>query len=1062
MSRPFINKPFNKWSKPDFLSQISWLAKEYRVPTQNVKRWNKNQLIQEFKRLEANENRNSVLEKRLKRKEKKSSREDYGLVGTVISPITMELRKDDLIDLLARYKTNLTNHNQTNSRVYTINTNLEYNNEKEKLRFRNYIRPTVMVHSRNDHIHILINYSFEAIHGRNEASKDFNGYLVSQLNNLMNDIENWRDNLFPGGRTYEINIESVVITITRANAGGCRSGYDKVEKIKDFKIQNYRAQHNNCFFRTIKEELGWELISRANCNRVRMEFKIEDDEPITIEQGIAIFKKYCKGKHLSILDNSLMSIHTNTNNYDERIKYKQLMLIDGHYVVIDSNITQPMICPLCKVKYVKQHNCFMQKYPKCKECLHHHNTEKECNSSKLSYVKTKIFKSKQKYLLSNFQPEELDNDSVVHFDIETHSKNKNNTHTPYIVGYTDKGCKYNFIAGDDCMEQFVDLMLKKYEKGDKKIYLNAFNGANFDNYQFVRIALKKGREPDKFILQNGGIVRASYGNLVLIDVSKHTTGSLKNNLKNFKCKTLKGDFDHSKGNYWSKMSIKDRIDCIKYLESDVMGLKEFYDKLNTAVNKRHNLNLHKYFSVSQMTFAKFAYDATKRQNLLISLPTKSQERVFRSGCYGARCYPSRSFFISENDEDYLFDMDVVSLYPTAMERFEYPVGDPFEIDEKTMKKFNENMQSKKKCLHLGYYYIKYKPNKYLAHAVLPNKTKTGLEWTLKDGEGYYSSVDIDSALMEDYEIKIVKPTNGDIGYYWTKSAYVFKDYITDLYNDKNPKDKGTAKYEIAKLFMNGLYGKMIQQPIFDKTIWIKSNAEFWKFYSKNIVKSMKFIEDKIYICGYSRNEEEIEKCLTKPTYLGGLILSYSRVIMLDYMKQSNPYFNIKQRVLEGGNLEELVSLQMKNDIYYTDTDSLHVHNTNVLEFNKNKLGCLANDLDDGVFIKKAIYISPKLYSLEKSDGSSHLRGKGIDNKKLTTAIFDKMREGKAITLERDFQMKKIHVNKNSKQENIDNFSILHITGSKTARTINTKKWSGRQWIGNESLPFGHQGINIFD
>ena len=52
--------------------------------------------------------------------------------------------------------------------------------------------------------------------------------------------------------------------------------------------------------------------------------------------------------------------------------------------------------------------------------------------------------------------------------------------------------------------------------------------------------------------------------------------------------------------------------------------------------------------------------------------------------------------------------------------------------------------------------------------------------------------------------------------------------------------------------------------------------------------------------------------------------------LLEYIKQSNPHFNIKHNVLNGENLKELVSLQMKNDIFYTDTDSLHVHKNNVL------------------------------------------------------------------------------------------------------------------------------------
>ena len=86
----------------------------------------------------------------------------------------------------------------------------------------------------------------------------------------------------------------------------------------------------------------------------------------------------------------------------------------------------------------------------------------------------------------------------------------------------------------------------------------------------------------------------------------------------------------------------------------------------------------------------------------------------------------------------------------------------------------------------------------------------------------------------------------------------------------------------------------------------------------------------------------------------------------------------------------------------------------------------------------------------------------MDNNRLNEDIFNQMNLGNAIKLERDFQMKKLRTKKNSKQEDIPHFSIQHITGEQTARTLNNSKWNGRYFIYNESIPYGHIGVELFN
>jgi len=87
----------------------------------------------------------------------------------------------------------------------------------------------------------------------------------------------------------------------------------------------------------------------------------------------------------------------------------------------------------------------------------------------------------------------------------------------------------------------------------------------------------------------------------------------------------------------------------------------------------------------------------------------------------------------------------------------------------------------------------------------------------------------------------------------------------------------------------------------------------------------------------------------------------------------------------------------------------------------------------------------------------HLRGKGIPKDQLTLEMFVTMMAGKSIKIEMQRNFKRIHVNKNSKQEHVENFSILKLDS--LGKRINSVPWKGRHFIGNCSVPFNHSSIN---
>ena len=51
--------------------------------------------------------------------------------------------------------------------------------------------------------------------------------------------------------------------------------------------------------------------------------------------------------------------------------------------------------------------------------------------------------------------------------------------------------------------------------------------------------------------------------------------------------------------------------------------------------------------------------------------------------------------------------------------------------------------------------------------------------------------------------------------------------------------KGTAAYVTAKLYMNGLFGKMIQKPIIAQDSIISTSAEFWSILNNDTILEMR-------------------------------------------------------------------------------------------------------------------------------------------------------------------------------------------------------------------------------
>lgn len=829
---------------------------------------------------------------------------------------------------------------------------------------------------------------------------------------------------------YNFIINEINIRFIRPLAGGCRNRHKNM-KIEGAEVIDHQSRgKNNCFFTCCTEEFGYKYseISRFSekfFNGIRTKYGIPEDALISTDKAGEIFQKEFN-KSLCILNERSMAV------YGALDAPKKLMLVNSHYMEYIGSIEAVKTCDKCFTDYVDKHDpraCAMRQTYRAKVM----------GKQDTRFVKMKSHKA----TANTYQ-------QVLHYDIETHTKNKQNRHTPYIVGYcyydTAGALQYNTITGDTCMEEFYEFLGSDTVKHIK--YINAYKGSIFDHYYLIGVAWKDKDLTlnETLLMNNGRILKSEVQGKSLIDLGNHLTGTLRANLQSAGCAIQKGDIDHNTTNAWNKMPEELKADVKLYLEKDVLGLCELYNKINEDMYSDEQVNICDFLTTSHSAYTLWAENYLDQP---VYIPTPKDDDFIRQSVYGGRCYKNKNRFISaqyeavkngtlndvEEVNDYMVYLDVVSLYPTSMLR-EYPVGAPEDTTE-----YKEGK--------LGIYKINYIPNKKLLTPVLPRRVNNALKWDLEDGTGVYTSIDIENAKRFGYEIEV------EYGMYWEEKAPIFQDYINKFYQKKQNSVKDTAPYTTAKLYLNGLYGKMIQRPIYTKTFYPKDHSELLEVMCSHIITEMEPVGDRLVVIASPREEADIQRCVSKPTQNGAFILSYSREIMMNHIHNTNPE----------NKMEHLFS--------YTDTDSLmtHINSMQNIKTGKN-LGDLDNDLGTGKKIVRAMWISPKLYMLEycykdetgKVVMKAKYRGKGLNANKLTNAVYETMDAGKPIVNVADYQMKRLNVKRNTKEAEKEIFSVYHInaedkddTGKlKLQKVVNTVAWKGRQFIDeNNSVPWGY-------
>lgn len=717
----------------------------------------------------------------------------------------------------------------------------------------------------------------------------------------------------------------------------------------------------------------------------------------------------------------------------------------------------------------------------------------ECDTGTISfYNKNRKTKKDKVAMFNGIKDDPRDLNNVYVFDLETFPEH-NNIHTPYACMIQNVGTKQEWLKYGQGVEVMEDIY--NISKTDEHCVFIAHNLARFDGSFLFNYLLSKGVKPE-FVINGGRILSMKWFNSQVWDTYLFIADSLKNIAQTFKCKVQKGDFNHELIKTWQDVeTFKDQsptgMGWKPYLDCDVYSLREIVELYSTNVYKQFGADVFNYVTLSSMTYKLWGAE-TVTQHLPIETPQNDEYEFIKDSVFGGRVFPMQKEFatnaISKDQEKILKDlyaelesgsklddikydideikkiykqcwdsgsfianMDMNSLYPTAM-CMEYPVG---------IGEWSPNPKRDFDLGHIGIYYIKFKCPKNIIMAILPQRNKdyvgawgkgdkklnkqwksSGIKWSLEDGEGVYTSIDIHDAISQGYQIEFQNRA-----YIWRNTAPVFKHYIETIYKIKKEQDLlvGTSEYNeiirmIAKNMMNSLYGKTCQRPIKDEQRVVKTEREFYEFAKDFEVTDYIWVQLENEM-GLALNGSPADVANTKPSHLGAFVLAYSRQIMMaDFRRCTN-------------NLADC-------NYSYTDTDSIHMSGTiykQMLEIYPQRfgseLGQFSNDIKGAEPI--IIYehcLAPKcyMYVYITEDGKMGFKKKvkGIPKSVLhQIGMHDFVNEN---TIELKFDsLKKNMFNKKDAPFSIEN--------TKASRTFLKNKWN--KMLYSEPLkqfrPFGY-------
>lgn len=365
--------------------------------------------------------------------------------------------------------------------------------------------------------------------------------------------------------------------------------------------------------------------------------------------------------------------------------------------------------------------------------------------------------------------------------------------------------------------------------------------------------------------------------------------SLQKLTKSFdvKHKKLSGSIDFKKGERVDKNNPEHQ----KYLEHDCKGLYEVIEKylMNPKIKEEG-------FNLTAASQAMNMWRRTIKTDIRVT-PQEIQD-FCRQGYYGGR---TEIFKMKGQDLKYY---DVTSLYPFVMRSNRFPTemrGESTQLSDR-----------------LGFFDCDITaPDNYIP--ILPTRHDRKLIFANGTFRGVFYSEELKLALEHGYQINKIHR-----GIEFFESRDLFSEYIDYWFEQKNNALKGSALELIAKLFLNGLYGKFGQK---EERLTLKTwegERNYIPFHSHDVFERTGLIE----VAKWHRAPYML-------SHIAAAVTSYGRMHMA-----------------------RLCYLDFPSECFYTDTDS-------ILTRREMAVGPRIGDLKEVDKGLDGIFKRPKAYFLEK-------------------------------------------------------------------------------------------------
>ncbi len=418
----------------------------------------------------------------------------------------------------------------------------------------------------------------------------------------------------------------------------------------------------------------------------------------------------------------------------------------------------------------------------------------------------------------------------------------------------------------------------------------------------------------------------------------------------------------------------DSIDIIEYskiyCQKDVEVLQKGYIKFGKMLKDGCNMDINNFMSSAQLAHQyMLENEVFEGVNQLSSTPRE----------YIMKCVVGGRTMCAENKMQHIKgiidDFDAVSLYPSAMSRLGgYLIGSP-KILENRSYDFLEKQDG---------YFVQIRVKK------VNKKFKFPLMSYINDeGVRIFTNKALDSLYVCKFELEdLIKyhKIEFDIidGYYYNEGRNnKLEEIINFVFNErlKLKKDKNPLE-QIYKLIMNSSYGKTIQKAIGDELKFV-SNHQLDNFIDKHYNRISCYEELYGGSDEYKKYKVKLEKGINEHfnnAHCGVEVLAMSKRIMNEVM---------------------CLAEDNKLDIYYQDTDSMHIKQKDIAILAKNfedmynrkligkGMGQFHTDFDSDIlqgdihaveclFLGKKCYID-KLVGDENGVYDYHIRMKGVPN-----------------------------------------------------------------------------------